>query len=59
MWVLFPPPPFTCRPAPQVSTGLGMAFVGPEHLLLALLAAEDSGARRLLARCLLQPPRPA
>lgn len=39
----------------EVADGLGMSYVSPEHLLLGLLAIENSGARRLLTKLGLDP----
>ncbi|TWF81364.1 ATP-dependent Clp protease ATP-binding subunit ClpC [Pseudonocardia hierapolitana] len=39
----------------QVSRSLGSTYIGPEHLLLAIAANEDSAAGRLLAEASLTP----
>ncbi|MBN9734321.1 MULTISPECIES: ATP-dependent Clp protease ATP-binding subunit [unclassified Pseudonocardia] len=41
--------------AHQVSRSLGSTYIGPEHLLLALAANEESAAGRLLARSRFSP----
>ncbi|GAA1083278.1 MULTISPECIES: ATP-dependent Clp protease ATP-binding subunit [Pseudonocardia] len=41
--------------AHQISRSLGSSYIGPEHLLLALAANEDSAAGRLLARSRFSP----
>ncbi|MEU3271959.1 ATP-dependent Clp protease ATP-binding subunit [Saccharomonospora sp. NPDC006951] len=38
----------TLLDAHQISRGLGSSYIGPEHLLLALVAGQDSGAGRVL-----------